>query len=360
MNRSFESLFGQLPEIKAEAHGRINLIGEHTDYNGGFVLPIPIPQKTSVEIAKRKDSYVQLASKSFEHSGITKYKLGEEKKSEQWWDYIQGITNYLNEHYEIGGFDARIETTIPLGSGLASSAALEVSLLRALRSAFHLQLDDLQLARIGQASENKFVGARVGIMDQISAVLGKPGFALFLDTNNLVHEFIALPEKCTIAVVDSGIRHDHSTGDYNLRRGECEEACRIAGIAQLRDLTGYRLNHLPDPFRKRARHVFTENQRVLKAVSALRNSDLATLGSLLYASHESMKTDYEVSLPEIDRLVDLSREYSVYGARLTGGGFGGSVLLLIMSGQQNILETIAARYQKETGNTPAIYIVTQH
>jgi galactokinase len=358
LSRSFESLFGHISEITAEAHGRINLVGEHTDYNGGFVLPIPIPQKTTIEIVKRKDSFVQLASTSFEDSGITKYKLGDEKKSEQWWDYIQGITNYLNEHYEIGGFDARIETTIPLGSGLASSAALEVSLLRALRSAFHLQLDDLQLARIGQSVENKFVGARVGIMDQISAAIGKQGFALFLDTNNLAHEFIALPEKCTFAVVDSGIKHDHRTGDYNLRRQECEEACRSAGIAQLRDLTGYRLNHLPDPFRRRARHVFTENQRVLKAVSALRNSDLATLGSLLYASHESMKTDYEVSLPEIDRLVDLSREYSVYGARLTGGGFGGSVLLLIMPGQENILETITARYQRETGRTASTFMIT--
>ncbi len=268
-----------------------------------------------------------------------------------------GIVRF-RDHYEIAGFDARIETTIPFGSGLASSAALEVSLLRALRTAFSLQLDDLQLALIGQAVENQFVGARVGIMDQISAAIGKPGFALFLDTNNLAHEFIALPEKCILAVVDSGIRHDHRTGDYNLRRQECEEACRIAGIAQLGDLTEYGLNHLPDSFRKRARHVLTENQRVLKAVSALQNSDLATLGSLLYASHESMKIDYEVSLPEIDRLVDLSREYGVCGARLTGGGFGGSVLLLIMSGQENILETIVARYQKETGRTASTFMIT--
>jgi galactokinase len=334
----------------------VNLIGEHTDYNGGFVLPVPIPQKTKCELARRNDDEVAVISDVENGKGV--YKLGEEKKQDAWWDYVQGITVALRE-FRINGFDARFETTVPLGSGLSSSAAFEISLLRALREAFHLSLDELQMAQIGRAAENEFVGAKVGIMDQMSAALGKDGYALFIDTLNLHYEYIHLPARCAIAAVHSGIQHDNRSGNYNLRREECQEACRLLGVAKLRDLNINDLSaikKLPDPFRKRARHVITENERVLKAVQAIKGEDNVELGSLVYASHESLKNDFEVSIPDIDWLVDQAKKVpSIYGARITGGGFGGSVLFLVDPGDIQVLTEIADQYKKKTGNTPQVF-----
>jgi galactokinase len=353
---SFESSFGHLPEVAAQAAGRVNLIGEHTDYNGGFVLPVPIPQKTKCELARRNDDEVWVISDV--ENGKASYKLGAEKKQNAWWDYVQGITVALRE-FNIKGFNARFETTVPLGSGLSSSAAFEISLLRALREAFLLSIDELQMAQIGRAAENEFVGARVGIMDQMSAALGKDSYALFIDTLNLHYEYIHLPPRCAIAAFHSGIRHEHRSGDYNLRREECEEACRLLGVAKLRDLTINdlsRVERIPDPFRKRARHVITENERVLKAVQAIKAEDNAEFGRIVYASHESLKNDFEVSIPEIDWLVDQAKKVtSIYGARITGGGFGGSVLFLVNPRDIQALTEIANEYKKETGNTPQIF-----
>lgn len=353
---SFESSFGRPPEVAAQAAGRVNLIGEHTDYNGGFVLPVPIPQKTKCELARRNDDEVRVISDVENTTGI--YKLGAEKKQNAWWDYVQGITVALRE-FKITGFDARFETTVPLGSGLSSSAAFEISLLRALREAFHLPLDELQLAQIGRVAENEFVGAKVGIMDEMSAALGKDGYALFIDTLNLHYEYIHLPPRCAIAAIHSGIQHKHRSGYYNLRREECEEACRMLGVAKLRDLTINdlsRIEKFTDPFRKRARHVITENERVLKAVKAIKAEDNVELGSLVYASHESLKNDFEVSIPEIDWLVNQAKKVpSIYGARITGGGFGGSVLFLVNPRDKQVPTEIADQYTKETGRTPQVF-----
>jgi galactokinase len=353
---SFKSFFGRPPEVEAEAAGRVNLIGEHTDYNGGFVLPVPIPQKTKCELAKRNDDEVHVISDVDNAEGT--YKLGQENKQNAWWDYVQGITVALRD-FKIKGFDARFQTTVPLGSGLSSSAAFEISLLRALREAFHLSIDELQMAQIGRAAENEFVGAKVGIMDQMSAALGKDGYALFIDTLNLHYEYIHLPPKCAIAALHSGIQHDNRSGDYNLRREECEEACRLLGVEKLRDLTINdlsRVEKLPDPFRKRARHVITENERVLEAVQAIKSENNAELGRLVYASHDSLKNDFEVSIPAIDWLVDQAKKVrSIYGARITGGGFGGSVLFLVDPRDIQVLTEIADQYKKETGNTPQVF-----
>lgn len=361
LSPSFESFFGRPPETVAEAPGRVNLIGEHTDYNAGFVLPVPILQKTKCELAKRNDDEVHVTSKIREGGHPCPpiiYKLGQEKKQNDWWDYIQGITVALRD-FNITGFDARFETTIPLGSGLSSSAAFEISLLRALREAFHLPLDELQMAQIARVAENEFVGARVGIMDQMSAVLGKEGYALFIDALTSYYAYIHLPRKCSIAAIHSGIKHEHRSGYYNLRREECEEASRLLGVAKLRDLTINdlsRVEKLPDPYRKRARHVITENERVLKAVEAIKAENNAELGQLVYASHESLKNDFEVSIPEIDWLVEQAQKVpAIYGVRITGGGFGGSVLFLVDPRNIQVLTEIADRYKKETGNTPQIF-----
>jgi galactokinase len=359
----FQAHFGRAPLLTASAPGRVNLIGEHTDYNGGFVLPTAIPQRTHVALTPRGDSRVRVASANVPGpNGAQTYVLGAETVGRGWLDYVQGITAALRiAGHEIGGFDAYVGSMVPLGSGLSSSAALEVALLRALREAFGLALDDVALALCGQRAENDFVGARVGIMDQMAASLADAGTALFLDTRSLGYERLPLPAAADLMVVDSGVKHAHAAGGYNVRRMECERACALLGVAQLRDVGLAdlpRVAALPAPLDRRARHVVTENARVLEAMAALRAGDLAALGALFAASHASQRDDYEVSIPEIDRLVAIAtREPAVYGARLTGGGFGGSVVMLARAGAgRAAAERIAAAYAAATGRTPMILL----
>lgn len=350
---SFEQIFGTAPAVEAEAPGRVNLIGEHTDYNGGFVLPMPIPRTCRVWLRPRSDDRVRVWSTN-QGGAVREYRLGQEKPLGDWLDYVQGCTTVLRKlGHSLSGFEALIASEVPLGSGLSSSAALDVALLRAFRSAFGVPISDLDLARLGQRIENEFVGARVGIMDPLVASLGQPGHALFVDTRDLTCRQIPFPERGEIVVLDSGVRHRHSAGDYNTRRSECEEACRRLGISQLRELTPGdldRIETLPEPFRRRARHVVTENQRVLDAVAALERGDLAALGRLFDESHVSQRDDYEVSVPEIETLVALAQaESGVLGCRLTGGGFGGSILVLTGAGQGEALgRRIAEAYGRSS------------
>jgi galactokinase len=359
----FATLFGRPAAVTARAPGRVNLIGEHTDYNGGFVLPTAIPQETRAELVPRPDRTVRAVSPATAGSNeVLEYSLGAETPGRGWLDYIQGITNVLaNSGHSLLGFDLLITSTVPIGSGLSSSAALEVSLLRALRQAFDLRMDDVQLARLGQRAENEFVGAQCGIMDQMAASLADERTALFLDCRSLDFERLPLPAGADLVVLDSGVAHDHAAGDYNTRRAECEQAGRLLGVPQLRDLglaNLPRVETLPDPFRRRARHVVTEDDRVLCAVRALRAGDLPILGRLFYESHESMRLDYEVSVPQIDLLVDLARHCpDVYGARLTGGGFGGSVVILAHAGKGALAaQTIAHAYAAQSGGTPRVLV----
>jgi galactokinase len=354
--KSFVDLFGRAPEVRADAPGRVNLIGEHTDYSGGFVLPVAIPQRTRVEMATRVGPLARAWSaniSSGEPQEIEEYRLGEEEPGHGWLDYVQGVTEVLRKAgHSLRGFDVRIESDVPYGGGLSSSAALEVSLLRALREAFHLDLDDVQLALAGQKAENDLVGAPVGIMDQMASSLGDETTALFLDTRNLTYERIPLPTQCELLVIDSGISHRHASGEYKTRRRECETAAELLRVPQLRDVgiqEIWRLALLPEPLDRRARHVITENARVRSAVAALRERDLPRLGKLLDASHESLKNDYEVSIPQIDRLVELAKEEpEVYGARLTGGGFGGAIVAVANRGTGRAAgEKVARRYGEE-------------
>jgi galactokinase len=357
----FVSWFGRHPTAFASAPGRVNLIGEHTDYNGGFVLPTLIPQRTRVLLAVRSDDQIRAVSGSLE-GVVREYRLGQEKPGQGWLDFVQGVTHLLRcAGLSIQGFEILIESDVPVGSGLSSSAALDVSLMRALREAFSLNLDGVGIARLGQRVENEFVGAQVGIMDPMACSLGQPGHALFLDTRSLHYEHVPLPADADLVVINSGVVHDHSAGDYNTRRAECEEACRLLGIAQLRDLTASdlgRLDALPEVLRRRARHVVTEDERVLATVEALHRGDLAEIGRLFFASHDSLRDDYQVSIPEIDRMVDLARaDGDVYGARLTGGGFGGSVVMLtrVRSGRA-VAERTARSYEQETGRSPTVLV----
>jgi galactokinase len=360
--KDFKALFGRRPTVQAQAPGRVNLIGEHTDYNGGFVLPTAIPQVTRVELAPREDKAVRVWTTSDPNSEILQYEMGHETSLRGWINYIQGVTDLLRqEGFRLGGFDARIDSRVPVGSGLSSSAALTVSLMRGLRTAFALKIDDVLIARFGQRVENEFVGARVGIMDPMAASLADQGTALFLDARSLEYERVPLPARIDLIVIDSGVSHQHSTGDYNTRRAECEQACGLLGVRQLRDLSvsdSDRVAALPEPLCRRARHVVSESERVLQAVVAMRAGDLPKLGELFYASHASMKDDYQVSIAEIDLLVDLAKaDPEVYGARLTGGGFGGSVVMLARAGAgRAVAERIAAAYAKRSGRQPKILV----
>jgi galactokinase len=345
--------------IAASAPGRVNLIGEHTDYNGGFVLPTPIPQRTHVELQRRADERIVVSSDQID--GVESYELGAEQRTGGWIDYVQGCTYAARAAgHALGGADLHIRSDVPLGCGLSSSAALEVAVLRALREAYGLSLDDVALALLGQRAENELVGAPVGAMDQLAASLGEPGAALFIDMRSLDARRIPLP-AADLLVISSGIRHDHAAGDYRVRRAECEAAARGLGVESLRDLALAdlpRLARLPEPLGRRARHVVTENARVLAAVDAIAQGDLARLGALFRESHASMRDDYEVSIPAIDALVELALAHTeVHGARLTGGGFGGSIVALAAAGTgPGIADVIVTAYTARTGHTGRVLL----
>jgi galactokinase len=358
MVSTFRELFGAEPEVSADAPGRANLIGEHTDYSGGFVLPLIIPRRTRVELRRRTDDVVQVHS---EHLGRTEtFRIGTEAPRRDWVDYVQGVTA-LARPRPLGGFEARIDSDVPPGSGLSSSAALEVALLRALRQAFGWELDDLQLALLAQRAEVEFVGAPVGVMDPMASSLGSPREALFIDAQSLHTERVPLPPGLGIAVVHSGISHDHASGEYRVRRRECEEATRALEVPSLRSLTLGdlpRIEALPSPLDRRARHVVSENTRVLEAVEALRSGAHERLGALLAASHRSLRDDYQVSVPDLDRLVALAAEApGVFGARLTGGGFGGAIVVAARpEGLRPSMERVAERYRAQTGRSASVLV----
>ncbi|MDI1475910.1 galactokinase [Polyangium sp. y55x31] len=357
----FAALFGRAPDVTAEAPGRVNLMGEHTDYNGGYVLPIATPQTTMVELGPRRDRRVRVWSAAIGAEPL-EYVLGEEVRRGAWIDYVQGVTRVLaDEGFALAGFDLRITSSVPLGSGLSSSAALEVSLARGLRDLFGLPLDDVRIAVVGRRAENEFVGAPVGIMDQMAASLASTWAALFLNTRTLAYEIVPLPVDIELVVIDSGIKHEHAGGDYRLRKAECERAAALLGVEQLCDLgedADDRIRALPEPLDRRVRHVLSENARVPAAVAAMRRGDLDGLGSLFRASHVSMRDDYEVSTPEIDTLVEFAHgEADVFGARLTGGGFGGSVVMIARRGSGAAAGArIARAYAEQTGQTPAVLL----
>jgi galactokinase len=360
---TFTDLFGAPPEVRAAAPGRVNVIGEHTDYNGGFVLPAAIPQHTTVELRRSPGLSVEVWSRDIAPGGERNgYTLGSETPQHGWLDYVSGITDVLaSAGHRVGGFQLRIESDIPVGSGLSSSAALEISVLRALREAFSLRLSDVELALIGQRVENEFVGAPVGIMDQMACSMTGDGAMLFLDTRSLIHERIPLPGAASLIVINSGVAHSHAGGDYRTRREECTRAAALLGVTELRDVRPSELSRvaaLPSPLDRRARHVVTENQRVLDTVAAFRAGDLEAVGALLSSSHASMRDDFEVSVPEIDLLVTIAeRQRGVYGARLTGGGFGGSIVgLAPLESARRSGELISAEYSRLSGRTSSVLV----
>ncbi|MBS1817672.1 MAG: galactokinase [Acidobacteria bacterium] len=360
---TFHAIFGRDEELSASAPGRVNLIGEHTDYNEGFVLPIAIPQRTTVRLARRDDRLVRVwsANTGRVRAAIRTFELGHEALAQAWVDYVQGVTWALREEgCAIGGVDVAVASDVPLGSGLSSSAALEVGVLRALSAAFSLELDGSTIARLAHRAETGFVGVPVGVMDQMASSLASEDAALFIDTRTLAFEHVPLPASAQLLVINSGITHAHAGGEYRTRRSECEAAARALGLRALRDADRQRLTEvlLPEPLNRRARHVVTEDDRVLEMRAALLAGDLATAGALMNDSHRSMSEDFEVSTPEVDVLVRMAQaQEGVFGARMTGGGFGGCIVALCAHGTARDAGARALRaYTAETGRAGRLLI----
>jgi len=362
MDEASQQLPRQGPaDAQADAPARVNLIGEHTDYCQGLVLPLPLVLCTKTELRRRPDDWVA-ARTTLEGGDRLVYRLGDEQPGRGWLDYVQGVTAAVRQRgLPLQGFELDVTSDIPAGAGLASSAALGVALLRVLRKTFALPLDDVELARLVHTSETTFVGAPVGLMDPLAASLGQPGRPLFIDTRSLAMEQLSLPEAVEVGVVHSGISHRNAGGTYAQRRREADAAAQALGVSFLREVTEAdlpRIEALPPPLNGRARHVVTENARVLAFVAALRRGDSLPLGALLDASHHSLRDSYEVSHPDVDALVALAQSHEdVLGARMTGGGCGGAVLFLAKPGCARAAgSAVTEAYCRQTGR-PGVLLV---
>jgi galactokinase len=339
-----EQYFGGEPAVRASAPGRVNLLGEHTDYNDGFVLPIATPQRTHVALDRSRDDAWHLYSDtlgqtvSFRRSDPVPAGFGQ---------YIEGCFHLLEEEgIEVPPLNIHVSSEVPMGSGLSSSAALEIAMLRALRELLGLTLDDVRIAMLGQQAEVRYAHVNCGIMDQMASSLADSGHMLFLDTRTLERRLLPLPAASTLIVIDSGVPRTLATSKYNERRSECEEAARQLGVKALRDVADAALvESLPGVYRQRARHVVHENNRVLEAS---RGVTAERFGELMNASHASLRDDYEVSIAELDTLTALLRQHSdVYGARLTGAGFGGACVALCRPERAGAVATeTLARYNE--------------
>lgn len=328
MMMRFEDVYGRAPQALGEAPGRVNLLGEHTDYNDGYVLPIAITQTTRVAMGRAdagQTAQTDLYAASLD--ARARFTL-DHPPTEQFARYVYGRLRVVqDEGFQVPPLLIHAESDVPMGVGLSSSASLEVAVLRALRSLLDLPLDDVRIAQLAQRAEVEHAGVNCGIMDQMAASLAGTERALFLDVLTLERRLVPLPEGTAVLVVDSGIARSLAASKYNERRAECEAAARALGVASLRQVTDPRLtDSLPDLLQRRARHVVTENQRVLRAVQGVSRQ---AFGQLMNASHASLRDDYEVSIPPLDALVDLLQsEPGVLGARLTGAGFGGACVAL--------------------------------
>ncbi len=368
LRETFRQRFGSEPRL-FRAPGRVNLIGEHTDYNEGFVLPMAIQQGTTVAGARRPDRLVRVFSVNLDKAEEFDLDRPGAQRRGIWLDYVEGVAQALLKRAPgLSGADLAIESDVPIGGGLSSSAALEMSVAMALVGLSGVKLDKVSLALSGQESEHAYVGIHSGIMDQFVAVLGKAGHALLIDCRGLRGEPVRLSlSDSAIVVCDSRVKHELGSSEYNTRRSQCEQGVELLrnampGIRALRDVSvaEFRLHEplLPEPVRRRCRHVVTENERTLSAARALSSGDVGEMGRLMFASHESLRDDYEVSCRELDVLVDAASSVAgVWGARMTGGGFGGCTVNLVRrSAIERFRETVTRVYARAAGREPTIFV----
>ena len=337
----FQQDFGMPPQI-FRAPGRVNLIGEHTDYNDGFVMPAAIGFYTWVAVSPRTDRKLHVRSQEFPETLDLSLDELAGPPQHQWSDFVRGVAAVLQGHgKQLAGANLIIEGQVPMGAGLSSSASLEVAIALALLRAAQTEVAPLDLVKICQRAEHEYVGTRCGIMDQFIAVFGQSGHALMIDCRTLQSEALNIPADARLVICNSMVKHNHAAGEYNRRRADCETGVSIlrrslARVKALRDVTLADLEahraELPEVVYRRCRHVITENQRVLDAAGALHSANLDRFGQLMRESHRSMRDDYEISCPELDLLVEIASGCDgVYGSRMTGGGFGGCTISLVRS-----------------------------
>lgn len=372
--KKFAELFGGEGDIRTYfAPGRVNLIGEHTDYNGGHVFPCALTMGTYAAARKREDSVLRFYSMNFEDVGVVETSLDDLvcKDEAGWTNYPKGVVWAFGEkgYHVPSGMDIVISGDIPNGSGLSSSASLEVLMGVILRDLFGFEVSQVEIAQIGQYSENNFNGMNCGIMDQFASAMGKKDCAIFLNTADLSYEYASVKlEHARIVIANSNVKHSLVGSEYNVRRQQCESALKqlqsVVSIETLGDLDieGFEAakGAVADPVeQRRAKHAVYENQRTLDAVKALKENDIAAFGKLMNASHVSLRDDYEVSCPEMDILAEEAWKVpGVLGSRMTGGGFGGCTVSIVENDQvDTFIETVGSAYEKRTGIKADFYVV---
>ena len=364
--QTFISAFAVQPTLSVQAPGRVNLIGEHTDYNDGFVLPCAIDYHTVITGSRRNDDRVRVIAVDYDGEE-DEFDLGkpiQPRKNLLWANYVRGVTKYLLEAgYRLGGANLVISGNVPQGAGLSSSASLEVATGQFFKSLFNLAISPTEIAQIGQRAENLFVGCNCGIMDQFISALGEEGHALLIDCRSLETRAVAMPAGVDVVIVNSNVRRGLVDSEYNTRRQQCETAAAHFGVKALRDLTlaqfEERAHELDPVVAQRARHVITENARTLEAADVLARGDLTRMAVLMAESHASMRDDFAITVPPIDTLVNLIKEQlgAQGGVRMTGGGFGGCIVALVPSAMTaSVCAVIEERYPQATGLQPTIYI----
>lgn len=368
--QKFNEHYGYNPEKTVFAPGRVNIIGEHTDYNDGFVMPCAINYGMAVSFAKRNDSIWRVYAIDINEQDEFDLSQDFTRSEHKWANYVRGVVKYIQEQCPEfkQGADLVMTSDVPMSSGLSSSAALEISIGKTCQVLGNLPLSLVQIALIGQKAENKFVGANCGNMDQLTSALGQKDHLIMIDCRSLEITPTPVPQGYSIAIINSNVKHDLVTGEYNSRRQECEQAAKFFGVKALRDVTPEQFHACENELKaeselayKRAKHVVYEDQRVLDAVAALKANDMVKLGQLMGESHDSMRDDFEITIPEIDYLVELAQVAigKNGGARMTGGGFGGCIVCLVPNEKVEALrQLIADNYEKQTGIKETFYLCT--
>lgn len=365
-SQAFEIKFGYKPDTFIQAPGRVNLIGEHTDYNDGFVLPCAINYQTVISCHKRSDNLIRVIAVDYDNEQ-DEFSLDfpiEKHSKHQWANYVRGVVKHLKKHTNtIQGVDLAISGDVPQGAGLSSSASLEVAVAKMFQVLYDLPLDGTQLALIGQEAENQFVGCNCGIMDQLISALGQAQHALLIDCRSLESFPVSIPKDFAVVIINSNIKRGLVDSEYNTRRQQCETAAKALGVKALRDVTLDELKRIEnklDPIVfKRARHIITENERTLKAALALANSDYTLLSNLMAQSHNSMRDDFEITVPAIDYLVEITHNIlgAQGGVRMTGGGFGGCVVALVPKNKvDDVKAVVNDNYFKKFGIKEDFYV----
>lgn len=364
VTQAFQSRYGAAPTLIVRAPGRVNLIGEHTDYNDGFVLPMAIDRAVWIALRPRTDNYVVAYAAEFDD--VAEFSLSEMvHRHGLWAEYIKGVAWALQETGNtLKGWEGVVLGDVPIGAGLSSSAAIELASARVFASLSGLAWDAAEMAKVAQRAENEWVGMKSGIMDQMISAVGEDGRALLIDCRWLTTDAVPLPPETVVIILDTSTRRELVTSAYNERRSQCETAAQFFGVPALRDLDITRFNaaaDLLDPVvAKRARHVITENARTLQAAAAMRAGDAAELGRLMNASHVSLRDDFEVSRAELDTMVEIAQaQPGCYGARMTGAGFGGCAVALVQaSSAESFAAEVSTKYMATTGKQPAVYVTT--